>query len=220
MKFRNLQLKFRLPVTRFYAKAEGDEGVGGKDADGAAGDAGGETDSTADGQEKPTKQDGRFMTQAEIDGIIEARLKREREASDRKIKAEREKDEAKKLADAQEFKALSEKLDSKVKELEAQVERNQTEQETVGAQLDRYKQVIGVQVAALLKNVPDAVRELLEDRDPADQLDYLARNAEAFGGTKSVPGTPPAGGKGGDGKSQVKEDEARKQMARNYARSF
>jgi hypothetical protein len=131
----------------------------------------------------------------------EARKAAEREQAARK-KAE-EDAEKERLAAEGKFKELAEAADKRALAAEAKI----AELEPVATQLERYKTALDGYVKAARAAVPAHVQTLLDRLDPVEQLDYLSKNADAFG-TKP-PGGPlnnPARGNG----AELNDEERRR----------
>ena len=119
--------------------------------------------------------------------------------------AQKAKDDAEKqrLANEGKYQELAEAADKRALAAEAKI----AELEPVATQLERYKTALDGYVKQARAAVPTHVQTLLDRLDPVEQLDYLSKNADAFG-SKS-PGGPtnsPARGKG----AELSDEERRR----------
>jgi hypothetical protein len=113
MKLRNQKLRYNL---QFFAdKGEGGDGTDNTGDDGDDDQDDNQDDKNSDDKSKKSDKKGKYLTQAEIDEMIEERLKRERKKAERKQAAKKDKledDPADKEADENKAKltALEEKV--------------------------------------------------------------------------------------------------------------
>lgn len=131
-------------------------------------------------------------TAADLERIVKERLDREKRAEDGRRQMAERKAAEQALADQQNFKTLAEQREARITELE-------TSTTALQAQVERYAATFSKLLEAQLAKVPDYVRELLHEKDPVDQMDWLTRNAATMGATPipPVPGTPRPNGSGG-----------------------
>lgn len=147
--------------------------------------------------------------QAKIDEIIAKRLERQEkqlkaEADAQRQKAEQEAKEAR-LAEQQKFQELAETRKTKLDELEPQVT-------TLEQERDRYREALQAHVAEQMESLPDYVVDLLKDRDPIEQMEYLTAHAADFEqGREGPPKSPKRRGNG-----DVNDDEKRRRAARTW----
>lgn len=150
--------------------------------------------------------------QARLDQIIAERLDRERKkweqrVADEKRRAE-EAAEEQRLKEQEEYKALAKKRATKVEELSAQVENLEPE-------IERYKNALEAQLAAVRDGLPEHILALLDRLDPVEQIEYLADNSEHLR-ARNGAGVPPSPDPSGD---QTVDDAARRRTSarvRNY----
>jgi hypothetical protein len=160
------------------------------------------------------KPDERAFSQADVDRIVAERLQREQAKATQA--AEKAKREAEELAATQqgEFKTLAEQRQQRIAALEQQV----AEVETQKARADKYEAALKQHLDAQRKDLPKHILELLDDKDPADQLSWLSKNAEQLG-TTARPGigpTPrPSGNPAAD---RIQENRQKLQASGSYAR--
>lgn len=145
---------------------------------------------------------GKTFTQAELENIIKDRLKRQKDAID--AQKAKEKDDADKaaLADQQQFKALAEKHEARVKELEP-----------VEAKATRYADVLGKYLTEQRKGLSAPVLKLLDKMDVAEQLEWIVENKAEI--TKAQAPNLNAGDKGKD----LSKDERQKAMRESLQKS-
>lgn len=150
------------------------------------------TTGDAPGLEPETGDEGnggkRLVSQAELDRIVEDRLSRERAKAEKLREKERREAEAATLAANSEFQTLAQKRQERVLELEAMV----TDREALAEKTARYERALTAQRDQLIAKVPTAIKALLEKMDIAEQIEWLAQNAAAVGGTPppNLPNTP------------------------------
>lgn len=150
--------------------------------------------------------------QARLDQIIAERLDRERKkweqrVADEKRRAE-EAAEEQRLKEQEEYKALAEKKAARVEELSAQVE-------TLEPEIERYKNALEAQLAAVRDGLPEHILALLDRLDPVEQIEYLADNSEHLR-ARNGAGVPPSPDPSGD---QTVDDATRRRKSarvRNY----
>lgn len=188
---------------------EGDQPKPGEGTDTGAGEKPGE------GEQPP----GKMFTQAELNEQIEKRLTREREANERKANEQAEAAKADALKEQSKFKELSETQATQLTAAKADVERLTGELETANQALSKH-------LESLRKDIPQHIIKLLDKMTPAEQLDYIAENADQLkpapgngtadppkpGQTTTVPATPKPG------EATLSDDDRRKQStsARQY----
>lgn len=79
-----------------------------------------------------------------------------------------------------------ERRDKQIAQLTAQV----AELEQVTARADKYEAALQAHLVAQRKDLPRHIVELLDEKDPADQLAWLSKNAEHLGAAAARPGVP------------------------------
>jgi hypothetical protein len=124
------------------------------------------TDQSTTTTTTPQQTEKRF-TQAELDAIVKDRLERERRKADDERKKAADEAETKRLAEQNEFKALADRHEARVKELEPAAER-----------AEKYAAALTKHLEAQRKDLPPHILELLDTRDPADQLDWIASHQD------------------------------------------
>jgi molecular chaperone GrpE (heat shock protein) len=143
------------------------------------------------GDKKGGDPNSKTFTQAEMDAVVEARLKREKEKAEKQAQKAREEAEAAALKSQGEFKTLAEKQAKQLAEYEPLAEQVKTAQ----ANLERYTAALAQYRDAQFQKIPAPIKVLLEKMDVVDQLKWLADNAATLTGSKSVDINASAGGK-------------------------
>lgn len=149
-------------------------------------------------------------------GGLKSALDKEREDRKKLEKAQREaakdQDEAeqKRLIEQQEWQKLAEQRQAKIAEIEKQV----SEMTPFKERVERYGKALMAHLETQRQGLPAHVLTLLDKLDPAEQLEYIAANAEALKPQQppqqkppaGVPTTPPPNG----GNNQLTPEEKRK----------
>ncbi len=166
-------------------------------------------DGSPDDEKSPKPDDERKFTQADLDRHIDERLKREREKAEAATaKAKREAEEAA-AAKQGEFQTLAEKRAERIAALEADLAAAQAHKERA----DKYEAALAALLAQQRKGLPGHVTELLDKLDPADQLAWIAKNAEALGGAAAGKNGPPASPRANGSPAADAVEENRKKLA-------
>jgi hypothetical protein len=180
-----------------------------------------ETPKTDDQQtppaETPKESKGKVYTEAELKDEVERRLKSQKSAIEAAQAKERKQQEDAALAQQGEYQKLAEERQQRIGELERQI----AESETVTSQRDRYKGTLAKFLAKEREGLPAHILKLLDRMDEADQLDYIAENADdlkpaAAEGSNAngahVPPSPKAAERGAI--SDAERQRRREQVAR------
>lgn len=186
-------------------------GSGGSDGTGQAGGSGDGTGDGAGGDgdgidpESPAfKAAVTAAAKAEAEKTIEARLQRDRQAREADTERQKQEAAAQALKDNAKFEELAKTRETQLAAANATLATLTTERDGL---LDRVKaadEAIGKILAVQIKDLPGYLKPLLDKMTPAEQLTYLADNAESIkkGATQAVPnhsGTAGAGtGTGGN----------------------
>ena len=148
--------------------------------------AGAEEQDAGDATGEPFIQ---FGSEKEFQNAIDARLKerleregRKREAAEKKA-AEKARQEA--MEKNQEFESLAQERQARIEELENELQTLGSVKETA----ERYENALKTRVEAQMASVPEYVRDLLSDRDPVAQMEYLTKHAGNF--DPAGPGAQP-----------------------------
>lgn len=152
----------------------------------------------------PEKPFVAFATQKEHDDYLERMLKDRLERKDKKLadeKAETERKAREKALEEQgEHKAIAEQRQETIVQKDALVAEKDTRIQTLEAELSTLKESLEPhrkaneeRVNALMQNVPESVKELLADRDPLKQLEWLDKNPELAGLSGTTNGDRPRG---------------------------
>lgn len=178
------------------------EGSGG---DGSGGDgSGGDGDGSGSGVDVNSPAFKAAVAEA-VEATVKDRLARDRQA--RETTAEREKREAaaQALKDNQKFEELSKTQEAQLTEATATIATLTTERDGLAERLKAADAAIGAILTTQKKDLPKHITALLERMTPAEQLSYLADNAEDIkrGATSAVPnhgsGAGSGAGAGGQG---------------------
>ena len=147
------------------------------------------------------------FTQADLDRIVKERLEREREKAAKAEAKARKEAEMSALAQQQEWQTLAAKRQEALQEIEERLRGH----EDLEAKLEKYTAALTGFLKAQLAGVPDHVADLLKDRDPVDQFEWLTANRDKFGQQSPPPlgGTPPPQGAG-----RLMDEERRKKAFR------
>jgi hypothetical protein len=165
-----------------------------------------------------------FASKQEHDDYVEGVLKERLERKDRKAKEEREAAERqareKALQEQGEYKTVAEQRQETIVQKDAAISERDDRIEKLEADLEAMKphrETNERRAAELMQNVPDSVKELLSDRDPLKQLEWLDKNPDLAGlsqGNGNRPrGSRPTGGAQGstDTEADRKAREAQRQ---------
>lgn len=146
-------------------------------------------------------------TPADLDRIVKERLEREREKAAKAEAKARKEAEMSALAQQQEWQTLAAKRQEALQEIEERLRGH----EDLEAKLEKYTAALTGFLKAQLAGVPDHVADLLKDRDPVDQFEWLTANRDKFGQQSPPPlgGTPPPQGAG-----RLMDEERRKKAFR------
>lgn len=155
----------------------------------------------------------RTFTQADVDRIVNERLKRAAEKADEERQKAEADAEAKRLEDQKEFETLATQRAERIRELETKLEQATA----VEQELERSNKALETYVAALRDGLPQSVLVLLDGRPLPDQLEWLTQNRDEVLGQKSapekpkgVPASPKASGNG------IPDDEKRRRAANTW----
>lgn len=132
---------------------------------GITGDAPGEED-----------QDEKTFTQGDVDRIVSERLERERRKEAEKQRKAEAAARQQALEENEQFKELAEEKANRVAELEAELEDLKPYKDSS----ERYREVLDSQLEAQKKDLPGYIKDLLEEKDPAEQLRYLSEHGSEF----------------------------------------
>lgn len=151
------------------------------------GDATGPAAGQQDGGEPP---DERRFSQAELDRIVEERLKREKAKAESAAQKAKEKAEAEALASQEKWRELAEKNGSALTQAQAELE-------ATAQRVGRLEAALQAQLTAAKDGLPEAVVDLVNRLDPVDQLEYLAKHKASLSGKPGgVPASPKPVGEG------------------------
>lgn len=172
----NLLRKWPISMGWYFDKDE--SGAGGKPEDGA--EDGPEKDPSKAGDDKDkakAKKEEKTFTQAELDAIIDDRLKRERKKSEDATEKARRAAEEESLKQNQQWQQLAE---TRAKEIDT-LAKEKTELEPFKEQAEKYKKALDDQLAKIKEKLPKHLLPLIEKLDPVEAMAYITENAEALG---------------------------------------
>lgn len=138
--------------------------------------------------------EGRTFTQADVDRMIEDRLKREREKAERDRQKAEADAEAKRLEEQKQFEELANKRQQRIDELEPTAQK-----------AERYEAALKTHLETQRTGLPEHILEILDRMDVTDQLEYIAKHHDKLkpAGTERN-GIPPV--RNGDKNTATHED--------------
>lgn len=119
-----------------------------------------------DGDGGADQQDQKTFTQAELDAIIEQRLKRQRSAMEAQQREAQQALEVQKLEDQKEFEKLAKQRADEIKNLKPRADLAET-----------YEKSVRVLLTEMTKDLPSNIQMLLDKLPLPDQIDWLTVNA-------------------------------------------
>lgn len=144
-----------------------------------------EPENSGDDAEKVTLS--KKEMQDKIDAVVKDRLEREKRKAEKDREKEKEDADNARLVEQKKFEELSQKQSEKIVEYEKQLAELALVKETA----DRYEKALKAELDAQKKGLPAHILALLDKLDVADQLEYIAANAETLKvKSKGVPETP------------------------------
>jgi hypothetical protein len=181
----------------------GGTGTGGSDGKSGEGSGDGKGDDGKTGDD-PAKPQGRTFTQAELDEIVKDRLAKEKRAAEARTENAKTEAAAQALKDNQKFEELAKTRETQLIAANGQIETLTAERDALTVRVTEADTAIATILTSQTKDLPPYIRPLLEKMTPAEQLTYLAANAEAIrkGSTQAVPnhsGSGTGAGSGGSG---------------------
>lgn len=132
---------------------------------------------------------GDTVPKSEVESIVRARLKAFEDDQKKKAEKDQRAAVAAALREQGDFARLAEAREAEVQEAARKI----AELEPEKARADRYEESLKKHLAAQRKGLPKHIVALLDRLDVADQLDYLAENAEAIAAAAPAPETKPNG---------------------------
>ena len=190
-----------------------DDGAG-KDADKDVKDTTKSADGKAGEDAAGKDADEKKFTQAELETIIDDRLKRERKKADDSAEKAKKKADEDALKANQEFQKLAEQRQTRIEELE----RSVNELNVIKEQAERYKTALDKQLKAMIEKLPKHILPLLEKMDPIEAMDYIGKHAKELGASFETYGRTPEGKE--KTLSDDEKDEGKKQVASVIKRNF
>ena len=122
----------------------------------------------------PAKSDGRVFTEDEFKAEVERRLKSQKAAIESQIERDRKKADEAALAQQGEYQKLAEERAQRIADLEGQI----AALADVTSMRDRFKGALGAVLAKEREGLAPHLIELLDGKDEADQLEWLARHRD------------------------------------------
>lgn len=185
-----------------------------------SGDGAGNGTGAGDGQKNGTPPAGQvtFASEADfqkkVDELLKERLEREKKKSDEAAKKAADDAAAEAAKKNGEWQKVAEQRE---KEL-AEAAKKLADVDPLQKKADKYEKSLKATLEAQRKDLPKHITDLLDNLDPADQLEWLAKNREALGkkNPEGVPPTPPASGTG----SKEELEAARKNFEGKTRRMF
>lgn len=167
---------------------------------------------------------GKLHTQDDLEHEAGKRLKREKRSSEEAKEEAERKAREQALEEQGEHKAISEQRQQTIVEREATIGQRDTRIEELEGQiqtLQTHRKANEDRATALMENVPESVKELLADRDPLKQLEWLDKNPELAGLTDAnrPRGSRPTGRAATNGSRNTEGEEAAKAEHRRGAQA-
>lgn len=191
-----------------YFDKDADSSGGGGTEDSAGDDADKKKDGSAEDQKagddkdkSKAKEEEKLFTQAQLDALIDDRLKRERKKAEGEAEKARKKAEADALKDNQEWQKLAESRQTEIDDLT----KEKAELEPFKDQAEKYKKALDSILAAQKKDLPKHIVELLEKMDPVEAMEYITKHAKDLGAKPGTYRETP------DGKERSLKDEDKKE---------
>jgi len=177
----------RRVVGLYFDKNDG--GAGGTKPDDSAEDKSKEkeSDESKAGDDKGQAKDEKKFSQAELDAIIDDRLKRERKKSEDAAEKARKAAEEEALKKNQEWQELAE---TRATELES-LAKEKAELEPFKEQAEKYKAALNDQLAKVKEKLPKYLLPLIEKMDPVEAMAYITEHAEEIGAGPETYGETP-----------------------------
>jgi len=140
------------------------------------------------GKSKAKKEEKTF-TQAELDAIIDDRLKRERKKADDATEKARKAAEEEALKKNQEWQKLAETRATEIDTLT----KEKTDLEPFKEQAEKYRTALTAILEKQKKSLPKFVLPLIEKMDPVEAMQYITEHAEELGAKPETYGETPDG---------------------------
>jgi len=160
-----------------------------------------EESKAGDEKEKSKAQEEKKFSQAELDAIIDDRLKRERKKSEDATEKARKKAEEEALTKNQEWKTLAETRATEI----ADLTKEKAELEPFKEQAEKYKAALDDQLKKIKEKLPKHLLPLIDKLDPVEAMAYITENGEALGAKPSTYSETP------DHKEKKVSDEEKKE---------
>jgi hypothetical protein len=168
----------------------GTEDSSGDDADKKKKEGSAEDQNAGDDKEKgKAKEEEKLFTQAQLDALIDDRLKRERKKAETAAELARKKAEADALEKNQEWQKLAEQRATEL----AALTQEKAELEPFREQAERYKAALDDQLKKVKERLPKYLLPLIEKMDPVEAMAYITEHAEEIGAKLETYGETPNG---------------------------
>lgn len=168
-----------------------------------------------------------FASKEEHDQYLETTLKTRLERKDRKLAEEKEATERaareKALEEQGEFKSIAEQKQETIVEKDATISEKDTriaELEATTVELTPHRESNEARAKEMMENVSEAVKELLEDKDPLKQLDWLDKHPEHAGISNGRPKGSRATGKARGDKTEEPNEQAINRQRQTTSSAF
>ncbi len=136
------------------------------------------------GEHAPAGETG---PKAEVEKIVQARLQAERDGAAKKQEKDRKDAVAAALKEQGDWQKLADARQAEADEANRKLAELEPALTTTSAERDRYKAALEKNLEAQKKGLPDHILSLMGRLDPADQLEYLAENAEVIKAAAPAP---------------------------------
>ena len=178
----------------------GSGGTSGQGAGGGSGDGSGSGDDPAKATIDPNSKEFKDAVAAAVEQTVQDRLQRDRQQREADTERQKREAAAQALKDNQKFEELAKTRETQLNDATAQLTAVTTERDNLQVRVKESDAAIQKILTAQTKDLPPHIMTLLGKLTPAEQLTYLADNAEAIrkGSTQAVPnhGTGSSAGTG------------------------
>jgi hypothetical protein len=147
------------------------------------------SDESKAGDDKGKAKDEKTFTQAELDAIIDDRLKRERKKAEDATEKARKKAEEEALTKNQEFQKLAETRATEI----ATLTKEKADLEPFKEQAEKYRAALDAQLAKVKEKLPKYLLPLIEKMDPVEAMAYITEHAEELGAKPETYSETPEG---------------------------
>lgn len=180
---------------------DGTGGSGGSSGGGSGQGSGGSGDGgsgNGDGKSGDGAQAGKTFTQDDVNRIVQERLDKAKRAGEAETQRQRDEAAAKALKDNQKFEELATQRETQLNTANGTIATLTAENATLTERVTAADAAIGKILASQTKDLPKHITALLTRMTPAEQLEYLAENADSIK-HETTTGIPNHGGAAGSG---------------------